>query len=261
MKTVRFEIIDGVQVVTGFDQLQKDPVETKRSVQAAMRETDEHQAMADVEHRLQAEYERLRTELKKQYPKSTGYGVKLESPELTALWAEHDIVRDAFVKRLDKCIDANAVYFELRAGECTVDDRDALQAKFKALGPHERLAVDGQTLVDFRGVDYYQQGTEGWKQYCWDKFGEPLPEGAVQPSDMTEAQRNDVQRDAEVQRIRSLSAPERNAEKQARLSAAAAQAAQHRSIQEIKGASTADALTDAQSLHTMLVEEINQLYT
>jgi hypothetical protein len=253
METIRTETMNGIETIVGFDKLQKDPVETRRAVCALMVETDEHKTLTEVEARLQAEYARLRT--------LHGNGVKLVSAELDTLWAEHDIARAQFVAKLDQCYRENAVYFEPRRGERIVDNVAELKQKFKSLGPHERLDTNGDTIVDFRGIEYYTDGSDGWTKHTHEQLGEPLPDGAITADKLTEAQRTQINKDVDMKRIRELSASERHTEKQVRLQSAAAQAAQHRSIQEIKGANAVDALADAQSLHTMLVDEIEQLYS
>jgi hypothetical protein len=120
---------------------------------------------------------------------------------------------------LDQLIRQYAVYPPLGEGRIAVsiEEAAALDAKYKVLGEHKRLTVEGQVIPDWVGSEYYRKNGAVWTKGKVEAIGVPLPEGAVLISDLTADQHQEIAGQQESARISALSDEEKAKELKARL--------------------------------------------
>ena len=109
------------------------------------------------------------------------------------------------------------------------------KAMFDALGEHECLTEELEIVHDFRSAEYWQKANGRWGKHTIERLGETAPADAVLPDALTETQRSEIAAQNEAARISALEPDAKEAEKQARLDAAADEADRLSRRAEIQG--------------------------
>jgi hypothetical protein len=106
------------------------------------------------------------------------------------------------------------VYFPLAPGEKLLDPEEEadLTSKWTVLREHEALTIEGEIIPDRRGAEYYLKTDGVWAEGKISVIGKALPEGAVQPDNLTEEQWKEITKQKEAERIASLTPEERAVE-------------------------------------------------
>ena len=106
---------------------------------------------------------------------------------------------------------------------------------FDALKEHQLLTEELEVIQDFRGAEYWQKANGRWGKHTIERLGETAPADAVLPDALTETQRSEIAAQNEAARISALEPDAKEAEKQARLDAAADEADRLSRRAEIQG--------------------------
>lgn len=266
-KTVIYETIDGHDVIKGFDRPTVDPVETSKIVngyegkQGLIHETPEYQAAQT----KKAEYSQAVKELsvlQKKYKKGARVSGEDQNKWNTALGVmqvRQDELKPLARKLSDKTLALrreHAVYFTPRHGEVIMaaDEVDALGAKIKARKSGTVITLDGSEVEDNRNCIFFRKSGGKWGRTHIVRLGDKVPADAVLDQDVTDTQRNEIERD----RVLSLPDTEKAAEKAVAMGAALNMAAGMRSRLEIQ--SDSKALAKSKKAYEAEVARIEGLY-
>jgi hypothetical protein len=120
----------------------------------------------------------------------------------------------------------NPVYSNPGPGYCLIDEETAakLQEKFNFLKENEALAVSGEIIADFRGVEYWEKDEAGWGKHRIDRMGTRIPQGAILPDSLTSEQRAEIAAQHDAERIAALPPDKLREEEQAAIQAAKSEA-------------------------------------
>jgi hypothetical protein len=99
------------------------------------------------------------------------------------------------------------------------DEYAGHKAKFEALGEHQCLTEDLETIPDFRDTEYWQKLDGRWEKTKIERLGETIPSGAIIPDALTAPQRAGIAAQEKADRIAALSPEDKEAEKQAQIKA------------------------------------------
>jgi hypothetical protein len=258
METLRYETIDGYDVVTGVSERIVNPVGTQEKVRAALEKSPEKSEYEGVLGQM-GDLRRNTKTLLSQLPEKPEYKESIERNEqaYNRLDADRSQKYQALTARCAALRKEHTQYFGLRRGEVQPENTPELAAAFRSLGKRQKLTVGGEKLEDNRGRRYL---TRDHTVETVQKLGEALPDGATWLEDTTQVQRDRAQEVAEQRRVTALSAEARMVEMQTELATAGMRAMQQRSINEIQGQSADEALKNSQSLYRMLEQEIRGRY-
>jgi hypothetical protein len=117
--------------------------------------------------------------------------------------------------------DEEAVPLELKIEELRKkkDEKDE-HGKTNPRAGHERIANDGQTIPDWRGVSYWIKQDETWVHAAIEHIGVALPSGAVLQEELTPDQNNEIREQQEAARLAALTPDQKAAEKENALNTA-----------------------------------------
>jgi hypothetical protein len=137
----------------------------------------------------------------------------------------------------DQLFEQYASYFPVKPGEKVLTSIEAanLKSNLARATDHEALTLTGELIPDQRGMEYHIKTAGAWARAQVDHIGDPLPDGAVLPDDLTAGQRAEIAAQAEAERIAALTLEQKDAEKQAALDAAADEAARLEKRAQIQG--------------------------
>ena len=281
MKTILYEEIDGIQVITGFGEPVIDPYATRPAVSAALHETTEFLAMkakmdeglshteaAQVAYNAamqslrdeQAALKEGRTSEATQHKavsdvKSAEYRRAKESVAICQAELK-PLARAVAAKKKELIVDL-AVYFEPRQGEILEDPAavDLLAGQLSELAATGQLLdMDGNVVEDNRGIGYWLKTGSTWSHHTIFKIGESVPAAGILPEALTATQRDEI----EAQRVSDMSTTDRATEKAQALDIAIKAAASMRSELEIKA--DPEALAKSQAAYQDDVAAIEAKY-
>lgn len=260
-KTVIYQTINGYDIVIGFDRPTVDPIETTMAVNKIIKDTPEYQAAAAKKAEYAAAVREL-SEIQKKYKK----GAKVSSEDQNAWNTALGIMtvrQDELVPLAQDLKDKtlalrreHAVYFEPRAGEIikTAAEVDALVAKIKTSKPRTVIALDGTTVQDNRGRVFFRKSGGKWGRTHIVQLGVKVPTDAVLDQDVTDTQRNEIERD----RVLALPESEKAAERVQAMDTALNMATDMRSRLEIQ--SDTKALAKSKTAYEADVARIEGIY-
>ena len=250
MKTLIFEMIDGLQIVKGFGKLQINPVRTQANQQSILDESPEmaaYKTAVDTIHGIVPPVKKNERE-KARWAREMKDATDISRPALDAV--------NEFKKNN---LEAGYAYMEPRRNEIT-DFDESLRDKFKSIKPRQELLISGEVIQDNRGIDYWYKEDDRWCLNECTKLGDAIPKNSKMYLDHSDADRSEILAQRETDRITALTPEARETERQAQLSAAAAQAAMNRSVDEIKGTSSSEALENARTNYQSAIVEIETRY-
>lgn len=192
-KTVLYSEIDGYKIITGFDIPVIDPVETAKIVNKEIQNTSEWQAVEGKKKEYADALGSLRTAASSRDNKAYQGAVNA----MEAIQKElHPLVL-ALNDKIKALRSAHAVYFEPRKGEAIVDAEtaDGLLKSIKGRAEGVFITLDGATVEDNRGKVYFRKVSGRWTRTRITKLGDKIPNGAVMGPDLTDAQRDEAERD------------------------------------------------------------------
>lgn len=263
MKTVLYNVIDGLKIITGFALPTVDPVETNRIVDGytdeqgefhpgKIHETPEHQAA----EAKKAEFYQAINDLKSAAVAKDE--VKYRNA-LEAMKVRQEELRPLARARAEKIIALrlqNAVHFEPRTGEVIMAAAEA-DERLEAIqnAPQGTLiALGGSIVEDNRGKVFFRRISGKWGRTHIVKLGDKIPSGAILEQDVTETQRTEIERD----RVRALPEELRMKEREKVLSLVLKSAGAMRSDLEIQG--DPDALQKSQDWYQAERARLETLY-
>ena len=239
MKTLITEIIDGYEVIKGFDRPVVDPVETRKNTEIILNQSP-----------LIEQIDAALVEINAAGPDAENIQTLLAN--FKQLLLELEAQKKAI-------FEANLVYFEPKGGEVLVEDTEAatLKAQFDDL-EDQALLRDGSVIHDKRNREYWQKG-DVWELKKIETLGENVPADGIADPDLTEIQRDEIAQEKEDARFAALTTEEKAAEKIQKLDQALAEAAFMKSKLEITN--DPDALTTSQAWYNAKVQEIEDKYS
>lgn len=260
-KTVLYEKIDGHDVIMGFDRPTVDPVETAKIVNEAIKDTSEFQVI----EAKKAEYTKAvqaLSEIQKKY-RNGGKPSREDQDKwnhaLGVMSLRQDELKPLAVDLADKIISLrreHAVYFEPRLGEVikTEDEVNALADKIKSRKPGIVITVSGDMIEDNRGRVFFHKSSKKWIKGKILRLGDKIPSGATLEVNVTDTQRDEIEKD----RVSALPESEKATERTRAMNAAINTAADMRSKLEIQ--SDPKALEKSQAAYQEEVARIEGLY-
>ena len=268
MLYVRFKEIDGFKIFLSFEPPSVDPVQTAKTVDPLMAETDEHKHMQSLSERF-GKLERRRQQILGQArlvckdPAALDMAQKAyedvvkEQQEVQQEAAEY---KPQYQRRHLELTKKHIVrFYTPGCQEITQEQKDELTRAFALLEPGQLLTVDGHVLTDRRGeVYWYKDELEQWIEVVIKALDDEIPAGAKSDGALTYKEKDEIAEQKEVARIAALNDEDREREKQALLDDAPNQAVTKRSQYEIE--KRADPLSDAQKWLTERTEWIENRY-
>jgi hypothetical protein len=142
-----------------------------------------------------------------------------------------------FLENLNQLIEQYAVYPKPMPGEKHVDDEkgDKTVLRLMALGEHEMLTLEDETIPNWVGTKYHLKTNGIWTEVEIADVGIAVPEGAAFPDALTKEQRKEIADQREAARIAALSPEARIKEKEAQLTALADEAIHLKERAHIQG--------------------------
>ena len=228
-KTVLYKEIDGHKIIIGFDYPTIDPVETKKIVDVAIKDTPEYQALEDKKAEFAQAVQDFNAAAKARDKEKFSHAqsaMKVRQEELKPL-------ADEYAEKLVALRTEHAVYFEPRMGEVirTSDEVKDLVAALEARPEGTFISLDGKTIQDNRGTVYFKKTSGKWKRTHIVKLGEEIPSGAKTEDALSASETVEIER----QRIQALTPQEKASEKADALDKALIQAENMDRSLEIQG--------------------------
>jgi hypothetical protein len=235
-KRASYKTIDGCEVITAIGEAASDPAATMEAVKLRIEALPETAQMKAITLKILAQQEVMREENAKAVAKRQAdpkadisaeearynqaeANVKVFEAELRPIVAA---LEGARLSLYEEC----AIYFPASEGAKILSEAEEadLVPKRAALKEHEALTLSGDIIPDWRGTEYHLKTGGTWEKAKMEHINEELPEGAALPDGLTADQRAEIAAQGETERIAALSPEEKEAEKQARLDAAADEA-------------------------------------
>jgi len=232
-RTVITEMIDGHQVIKGFDRPCIDPVETRKATEIAM-ETDplmdQKEDLITQKEALFSQMAPLMEQLIEFYRKG-----ELNPPTPAAEQIQEDLSAldqqigdlavqiNALIAQIEaryKVVKAeNLVYFDPKPGEEIIAEEEfnTLKAAKEALGDNQAICRDQTVIPDFRGLKYWVKEIDDWNYGVISKIGIEPPGNYKKISDLTEQDKTEIAEQLEEERILNMTAEAREAEKENKL--------------------------------------------
>lgn len=246
---IKFKVIDGIEIVTGFTTRLIDLRATKRVVTTILNEAGLPDYMNDsLEDLRMAEAYKGPGEEKKKY---------------RAAARKRAMLAQSKYKNEIKSIQSdNIQYLVLPAGQREISPDQDLVDAFKALKRGELLTTSGDVVRDCRGMVYWNidAQTGDWIKTVITTLGETKPVGSKLYKNLTDDDRADIRDQLDGERLAALTDDDRERLKAADIATAEHQAARMRSVAEIKGVSAAAALANAQEWLAEREAEITEKY-
>jgi len=255
MKTIITQMIDGYNIITGFDQPVIDPEATKveagkkditEQAKKVEKKANEINAIYKVVNDLITQYEQHKKNGDINKAAKVDYEIQLKNIQIEILNDEMKVLLKE-KKIADKKIwNESIVYFEPRQGEICITDELASELGKKIIdNPGCKVDVDGNLIVNKIGVKYIKDG----KILKVEKLGEE-PDGLLM-SEVTPDQ-------FEVMRIEAMTEQEKINEVNSIKKSLASQAANMRSTLEIQGDD--NALQKARNWYDVEVLNLKEKY-
>lgn len=296
MKTIKYQEIENLKIVSGFDILPGDPVLTGTAsnpliealpefveLQTKIREREQHftkmmEARGKVKLILAAIAEENNKEkpdkiLLKNYEKEflkqdTEYKSRQGSAETCN--SELKEINSRFEPAARAIKQKNIVYCEPRKNEIVTDLVDEIMQAYLGKSENEQIVVDDSgddvvfsTIEDFRGKQYFYKDSENnWiESEIISRLGDTVNTVVVDEYQGEAIEKNDLTPEQlEEIRLQNLSAEDKSIEYDARIDSLAADAALMKSKIEIQGVSTEDATAQAQAFYADGVAKLQEIY-
>jgi hypothetical protein len=280
MKTVTYEEIDVLKVITGIDRRLVDQQTTLINIQPFLKASPEYAQLRMAEMELknippmrkfkQPKNEKEAVEIGQQIraDKQRYYQKKQAATEKVA---KASVDFKATFKKAKK---QNRKYFELRKNELDLTPEllttitgkpDAkmkdLEKKLKKLDKNQFLTLDGQVLYNLTGERYWIDNDGAWTLGTIEKIGDELPDGAIPEKELTSEDRTKIVEYQQLEAIKNLTPEQRSDKITEEINAAASRLAVQRSADEIQGIDPETALRVAQEKFELDKKSIEQKYS
>ena len=177
MKTVLYKTVDGHDIISGFDVPTVDPVETKKKVDIAIKDTPEYQAS-------EAKKAECNEAAKAMQATSKAKDDEAYTMAVATMAVRQEEMKPLAIALADKITAlrrSEAVYFTPRTGEVikTPEERETLKAAIEGRAAGTFITLDGSTVHDNRGQVFYRKVNGKWGRTHIIKIGDPVPTDAV----------------------------------------------------------------------------------
>lgn len=267
MKTLKTEIIDNIQIITGTQKRPVDPVATKRGpAMPLISELGEFKEMQTKYSQMLLHTNKARNEEKKAIEfrrQKNPTQADIHSEKCKKFHGAADICNDEMkviksrlVPKQAEILRANTVYCEPRKGEVikTEAEINSLEELFLACDSNCKVKIDGSIVDDFRGVEYNKKTSGAWNKVIIDKIGAKVPTGGKLDADLTDTDKTEI----EAGRVDLLSVEEKGAEKDQAKTEIMDKSVRMKSELEIKKDS--GALTKSQDFYSAELAKIESKY-
>lgn len=266
MKSLKTKEIDGVKIITGFQERPINPIESKeKSVDLIknLPEIAEIKAVSDkraglmefgfLERKKALAFRRIKNNAQ----------ADIHSEKCKKWFGAADLCDDEIreinsrmVPKQKEILRNNTVYFEARDGEVILPgvEIDKLQKKFLSKTNNQQIKIDGSIIDDFRGVSYNKKTSGSWNKITINKLGVKIPTGGKLDSALTDTDKTEI----EAGRVDGLSVEEKLAEKEKAINSIMEKTIKMRVELEIK--SKPDALILSQKFYGSEVAKIENKY-
>jgi hypothetical protein len=263
MKSYRTKIVEGIEIISGFDQLAVDPEATRIKIDAALNKTEELKKYSAAVTKMKSikppELMKIRTKADQD---KWGQILSKYSTAMASVKDEIISAQKELNVRYEKLRSEIVVYFEPRKGEIVPTDQlklDALKTAAKALKPNQHLTPSGDIVVDERGTKFVLDDDNGIRACEIKKFGETKPEGAIDMEKLTPAQILKLQEAERLIHLGKMKPEEIEAEKIAKKQAAQQQAVEYRYKLELE-LEPDEARQKTKEFYNGLIEKIDSYY-
>jgi hypothetical protein len=235
-KSAHYETINGYNVITAVQEAVLDPASTLDAMKPLIEALPETARAKAIGLKIQAQQKILRDENAKAVVKKEA-NPKADISSEEARWnqaraniqVEEQNLRpviEAVEAKKPGLFDEAGVYFPPGEGEkhLTKAEEALLAGKLSGLQKYEALTLTGEIIPDNRGREYWEKTGGVWAKTKIEEIGEGMPDGAILPESLTQAQRTEIAAQTEAERIAALTPEAKAAEKQGRLDAAADEA-------------------------------------
>lgn len=260
MQTIIYKEIEGYKIIMGYSKLSINPVETQKIVNQLIEEEENTKRIETLKIQMNTLNKQI-FDIKKTNPVLSKQQVEqIENYQnqiqeiLTEIINKEDIKK----KRIVELKKENAVYFEPAKYELIKTDEEINTFRAVKLTKNQLLDVDGNIVENYMGIPWWVKKDKWRVVKC--KLGELPPAEGKEYKDLTTDEKQEIDEQNEKDRIASLNAIEKEKEKQDRINSAAIESAQKRSILEIQGESSEDALNQAQTWYNQELAIIEERY-
>jgi hypothetical protein len=231
-----YQTIDGYNVIGAIQDATADPAATEEAMKPLIEALPEVAQTTAITQKILAQQQVIQEEAAKARAKRqanpqadiSGEEARWEQAKANIAVEEQNLgpILAAIEAAKPRIFEEAVVYFLPNPGEKHLSPAEEadLAAKWAALQEHEALTLEGEIIPDWRGTEYHLKTAGVWTKAKVEHIGETLPEGAILPDDLTLSQRTEIAAQDEADRLAALEPEEREAEKQARLDAAADEA-------------------------------------
>lgn len=244
MPWVKINIIDGLEIIRGFNGPGIDPEETKKRVAVELAKTSEWKAAEKIKvqvndqvRNLLKSRSQLSTQLKMSGLRQTKHAIARNSvlcEKHKAVNVEIDKYKQQINAALAKVSDKAGQLFDtcsvsLQGGGYREVDQptwDKLHAEFGGLKPRQMLKADGSVIDDLRKLIYIHKIDGRWVDGRITKLGETVPPNGKPVNQLTDDDRREIMDQGKRDMIKEMEPSQRAKMLQGELDAAALQAAQ-----------------------------------
>lgn len=267
MKTLKTEIIDNIQIITGTQKRPVDPVATKRGpAMPLISELSEFKEMQIKYSQMLLHTQKARNEEKKAIEfrlRNDHKQADIHSEKCKKFHGAADICNDEMkeiksrlVPKQAEILRENTIYCEPRRGEVikTESEIASLEELFLACDSNCKVKIDGSIVDDFRGTEYNKKTSGKWSKVTIDKIDVKIPTGGKLDADLTDTDKTEI----ETGRVDLLSVEEKGAEKEQATSEVMEKSIKMRLELETKKDS--GALTKSQDFYSAELAKIESKY-
>jgi len=260
------EKINGYEIIKGFSTPVINPVETERKIIPLLNNSEEtkviQQKIKEISEKQKNALIILKEAVKLKARGDQKYKEKERewqnyNNEIGKLQKEILPLKKPFQEKRNQLIKDNAIYFQPKVGENIIDESTYNSLIEKNPGQYGKLCSDGTIISDYRNEICYLKIDNRWSKVSF-QLGEDIGNAILQ-KDLTPEQKQEIEDQAESERISALSASNRLKEKQVMINSLAYQANGKRGKLEIQG--DKNALSKAKTWYNEQMVIIDEKYT
>lgn len=260
MRTLRTQIHDDHELITGFDTLHIDPMASRRLRAELFESSDEWKALKPKLERLRAlrdEYCNAKKIKKDSVKKAARAAIQVQIDNIAI---EIQDMKEAVENKKAETHEQGTVRFSCRKGEVILEEHElkAIEEKFHTLSPGEYLLTTGEIIVDNRGKTFWRKVEGAWEKQVVTRIGEKIKSDMNHISALGEDDTREIQITIEIERISKLQPEQKIEEKAHVLDVLAGESVRLRSQYEIQ--KTTNPLGEAQAWYEGEKAKIELIY-
>ena len=260
MQTVSFRMINGYKIIIGYGNISIDPIRTQKAIKNLMAKDKDVKRIEDLNRQIKTLNKQINGIQKKPFMETQQEGIQL----IDYLKQREDCINEMFNLeklnkiKIQKLTIEKAVYFEPTKNEVIKTAKEIETLKAIKLSKNELLDIDGKRIPNWTGVSWWIKKDKWEVIEC--QLGEVPPNGAKIYSDLTDNEKDEIEKQNDKDRIDLLGIDGKKEELQRAIDSIAIQAANKKVSLEIQGIKSDKALKDAQKWYKEQVELLNKKY-